>query len=358
MYTLHTSSTNPFGLKASAALGYGGIPCRVRPRTIFDPDVGFESLPDVVLTPVLRKGDWSVCGSMSIVQWVANRSERALRPPEEALEAICWLLAAFADGWMGRWTAYSRWRNREDAEAAGRELGSELFCGAPAAGRLSGRALAGVVSRGLHGAGIRDANRQALRQSRDRTLQALERLLEHSSGYLFGDYPTVADFGIYGQLEQYRRDPIGGERMRMYPAISEWIDGLDRMRLPHPVVSIRHGTTFDLRDLRPLFGEFFGTYWRILVGAYRVHSNRGDRSDASVELLDGTSFECRPTGALVERLGFALEQFDRLVEVEPDLLDSGGLAISDALDVGLERLQSDQTGAALLSRHDGLARRL
>lgn len=358
MYTLHTSSTNPFGSKASAALGYGGIPCRVRPRTIFDPDVGFESLPEVVFAPVLRREGWSLRGSTSIVQWVANRSERALLPSDAALEPVCWLLTVFADGWLGRWVAYSRWLNREEAESAGRELGSELFCGVPAAGRLSGKALAGVVSRNLRGAGIRDANRQALRQGRDRTLQALEHLLEPSSGYLFGDYPTVADFGIYGQLEQYRRSSTGGERMRMYPAITEWLDGLDRMRLPHPVVSIRHGTTFDLHDLRPLFGEFFGTYWRILVGAYRVHGNREARSDANVELLDGTSFACRPTEALVERLGFVLEQFERLVEAEPDLLDSGGLAIGDALDEGLEQLCADQTGAALLRRHGRLARRI
>ena len=59
------------------------------------------------------------------------------------------------------------------------------------------------------------------------TLDAMESMLEHT-GYLFGDRPSLADFGLYGQLCQCALDPSASAIMRSRAARTfQWTQSLD-----------------------------------------------------------------------------------------------------------------------------------
>lgn len=359
-YELYISSLSPYSIKAAATLGYAGIPCRVKHENLVNRYAVLQRLTGQTMVPVLRRDDWAINDSTRIARWAEGQSERALVPEREGMEAVCWLLEEFADEWITRWMVFSRWCNDADARAAAREIGGEMTCGLPVVDRPLGRLASRMIKAQLGRGGARESNRVALEQSRDRILQALEGYFDATDGYLFGGEPTAADFALYGQLEQYRRDPTGEDRMQVYPAISEWLDAVDRMRVPHPVVAIRHGAEMELDKLRPLFGEMFGTYWRVIVAMHRARSEGLSRDDGPVrvELLDGTQFEAAPSRYVAGRVKFVLRQLDRLVAAEPELLGPNGLGIDDAVNRAVERLSGEPSGRELLEDYPSLFERV
>jgi len=356
MYALYISEYSPYSMKASALLGCAGLPCRIEHENLVNRYAVLERLTGETMVPVLRRGDWAINDSTHIARWALGRTERALLPDGEALEAVCWLLEEFADEWVSRWVVHSRWHHPEDERQVARGIGREVTCGVPLVDRPVGALVGNMIQQGLERGGVRGENRPALEQSRDRVLQGLENLFDETDGYLFGAEPTVADFAYYGQLEQYRRDPTGGERMEMYPAITEWLDDVDRMRLPHPVVAQRRGRALELSELKVLFGELFGTYWRVLVAIHRARSRAAPPDEIEVELIDGTRFACRPSGYIASRLEFVLEQLDRLCAADASAVGPEALAIREALAGAVDQLTAYEAGKQLLDGYPDLAR--
>lgn len=356
MYTLYISDYSPYSIKASALLGYAGIPCRIARENLVNRYSVLKRLTGETMVPVLRRGDWAINDSTHIARWSKGRTERSLLPEDDARRAVCWLLEEFADEWVSRWVVHSRWCNSTDKQAVARAIGREATCEIPLVDRPVGALVGGMIQKGLARGGVRDENRAALEQSRDRTLQGLETLFDDADGYLFGAEPTVADFALYGQLEQYRRDPTGRSRMEMYPAIGEWLDDLDRMCLPHPVAPQRQGGHPELAELNVLFGELFGTYWRVLVETHRARARRDPPDDIEVELIDGTRFACRPSRYIASRLDFVLEHLDRLCAAEQVAIGPEALAIGDALSRAVDQLTAYDQGEKLLDGYPDLAR--
>jgi glutathione S-transferase len=355
MYTLYTNSMSPYSSKASALLGYAGIPCREEYQNLVSRFTVLKRLTGKTMVPVLRQGEWAINDSTQIARWAQGESDQSLLPEREALAPICWLLEEFADEWLSRWVVLSRWKHTEDARELRRQIGREVTCGLPGLTTPAGKLTGTMIEKHLARGGVRRENRSALEQSRDRVLQGLENIFESADGYLFGGEPTVADFAFYGQLEQYRRDPTGSERMQLYPAIGEWLDRLDRMRLPHPVVAHRQDAGAGLAELNVLFGEFFGTYWRVLVDCHRARqASGGAEGDIEVELLDGTTFRFYPSGYLAGRLDFVLEQLEAACEHREALFGAGRLEWEEAIGGALDQLAAYREGRARLNAHGNL----
>jgi len=356
-YRLYISSLSPYSIKAAALLGYAGISCRVIREHVVNRYAVLKRLTGKTMVPVLRRGEWAINDSTRIARWADERSERDLTPVRPSYGPICWLLEEFADEWISRWMVFSRWCNERDSRTTSGRIGEELTCGVPVVGRMVGEMASRAIRAQLARGGAREENRRALEQSRDRILQALEAYFEGTEGYLFGGAPTVADFALYGQLEQYRRDPSGGERMEMYPAIGEWLDAVDAMRVPHPVVAMRHGAESDLENLRPLFAEFFGTYWPVIVALHRERHERGAEGDrtVSVELVDGEEFEVTASRYMSGRVEFVVRHLDRLAAHGEQILGPEGLEIGEAVERAVGRLASYGAGAELLEEFEQLA---
>jgi hypothetical protein len=131
------------------------------------------------------------------------------------------------------------------------------------------------------------------------------------------------------------------------------------MCVPHPVVAIRHGAEMELEQLRPLFGEMFGTYWRVIVAMRRAIEEGLEREDGPVrvELLDGTQFEAAPSRYMAGRVTFVLEQLECLAADRPELLGPEVLGIGEAVDRAIERLAAEPSGRKLLGEYPVLSER-
>ena len=353
-YQLYLNTMSPFGAKSSAMVGYAGLSCEQKIQNIVSRFAVIKRLTGKTMIPVLRRGEWAINDSSHIARYVVDRTDKPLLPADAALESICWLLEDFADEWLSLWVLFSRWAH--DADAAGREIGDELTAGVPIVSRAVGRLAAAGIQPLVERAGANEENRQALERSRDRFLQALETLLETSPEFIFERYPTVADFSIYGQLSQFDHDATGHQKMRMYPNVREYLGRIDRMKLPHPSVTVHQGKARAVAELGPLFAEFLGTYWRVLVANHQAYNAPKRPKMAEAELLDGEPFTFRPSGYFVARLEFVLSQLDRAYAQREELFGGKGLEIEHALVQQVACLTDYDAGRELLRRFDHIGR--
>ncbi|MFW5967525.1 MAG: glutathione S-transferase family protein [Persicimonas sp.] len=356
MYRLYVNSMSPYSSKASAAIGYAGLACKPVTQHLISRYATLKRLTGKTMVPVLRRGEWAINDSTRILTYVAEQTERPMLPSDEALEPLCWLLEEFADEWVARWVMWSRWSHTADAEQNAELIGREMTRGMPLVSSWLGRMAASGIEQRVVRSGASQINAEALERSRDRFLQELEHLLEDDPAFLFEAYPTVADFALYGQLIQYRRDPTGADNLRMYPNIGRYLDQIEAMELPSPRAPSDVGGSRPVEDVAPLFAEFLGTYWRLLVENHRAKHGDSPSDDARVELLDGESFEFRPSRYVVQRLVFVLEQLDEAYAAREELFGERGLELEQALVTQVARLTDDQAGRDLLRDYPHIGR--
>ena len=352
-YQLYVNSMSPYSAKASAMLGYAGIDCTETTQTAVNRFATILRLTGDTMVPVLRRGEWAINDSTHIAEWAMERSERPVLPEREELAALCWLLEEFADEWVSKVVMASRWLHAEDRRDVSERIGDELV-GLPGLATLAGKGTARAIRTSLVPAGISATNRSVLERSQGRLLQALESLLEDEPRFLFCDHPTVADFAFYGQLEQFGADPSGARVLRIYPNVREYLDHIDAMTLPHALVRPAEGGRRALSALRGLFAEFLGTYWPVLVTNHEaVHQSRRPER-VSARMLDGEEFEFKPSGYVVGRLSFVLEQIDRAYGRQETLFGQNGLEIEQGIVTQIARLVETPAGRELLEAYPNI----
>ena len=370
-YTIYVSNYSPYSIKALAILGWAGIDVSVKRSNLVTRERVLKKRTGKTMVPMLCRGAWAINDSTRIARFAIERSARPLLPApagagagDEArgLNALCWLLEEFADEWVARWFIHERWHIEENREALAKWVGEELVWGLPVVSEKIGNFAAGTIARQTAKAGASPMNSGALANTRDRTLAALEAILLDGGGYLFGPQPTVADFGLYGPIEQYRRDPAGAGRLSRYPAVCGWLMRMRSAEVPDAspekleigLEEAREGRA--LEQLRPLFEEFGSTYWRVLIENHEVASRAERAERAEVTLGDGVRFSFAPSGYGIKRLEEVLALLDVVYNHSPQLLESlGGLQV--ALREGFLALGRASAGRELLARFPSLPER-
>lgn len=350
-YELFISRASPYSSKIRALLGYTGLSHRVRVQNAVTRYSVIRRLTGDTMVPVLRRGPWAINDSTRIARYAIERSSRPTLPAREG-EALAWIIEDFADEWVTRWMTHSRWRHREDSRRVSEVIGRELTGVVPVGEEIVGRQAARLIRRDLEGWGVRAENDEPLRGSALRCLELLETLLSGDGDYLFGDYPTVADFGLYGPLVQYQSDPTGRQRLESYPEVLAYIRRIDGMADRPPSVVAREVARPETSALQPLFGEFLGTYWSVLVANYRAIEGGSGRREATAELVDGSRFQFRTSRYLVERLEALLELVDATYAGRDRLFGEEGLRMERALIERIAQLCESQAGRRLLRDYD------
>ncbi len=351
-YTLYISAYSPYSIKACALLGWAGVHAEVRPITLWSRQFVLKRMTGKTMVPMLRRHDWALNDSTRIGEFAIERAQRSLLPEESAHHALCWLLEEFADEWVSRWFIWERWHQPDNAEVLAKRVGDELTGPIPFIGARVGEMLSRLLAERTAQAGASGANAEALGRTRDRTLDRLEDLLAGEPDYLFGSTPTVADFGFYGQLEQYRRDPANAERMSTYPLVCGWLERINEMALPSPQLPQKEeqGVWRDVGQLVPLLREFVETYWRVLVANFEAVSREEAPKKVEETLGDGVRFTCAPSGYAVGRLEAVCGHLDALYAHAPEVLAS----VEPGLREGIKRLRRQQAGRQLLKRTPAL----
>ena len=353
-YILYVSDYSPYSYKAAAALGWAGVDVRVRSIDVVTRKAVLERMTGKTMVPMLRRGGWAIHDSTRIVEFADERARGAFVPDEEEAEALCWLLEEFADEWVTRWFVWARWHIEANAEALSERIGLELTRGLPAVGPALGRVASRMIAERVAKGGAHESNAAALGRTRDRTLEVLEALLSQGPANLFGGAPTVADFALYGQLEQFRRDPGNAARMSQYPAVCAWLQRIDVGRPggqgAHLPEAWRGQGPRPLAQLAGLFEEMMRTLWPVLVANHEVVRRDEPARRAEAMLGDGVSFGFVPSRYVASRLGFVLEHLEVLARRESEVL--GGAR--GALEGGLTRLSRYVSGREALAPYPAL----
>ena len=229
MYKLTGALGSPYSMKMRAVLRYRRIPH----LWVHGAD-SREALAKVKapVIPVLEYPDGSFRNDSTplIYDLEARHAERSVVPPDPARAFLAHLIEDFADEWVTKAMFGYRWLEEVDQIQMSRWLAFDALKG----GRLphnqgfAEQFRARQVGR-MAIVGCTRENFPLIETSTRALLGALEAHVVNRH-YLFGTRPSIAEFGMYGQLSQLGVDPTAQTMMRKdYPYSYRWLLHIDDM---------------------------------------------------------------------------------------------------------------------------------
>lgn len=153
---------------------------------------------------------------------------RSIIPDDPGLAFLAHLIEDMADEWVTKMMFIYRWWRPEDQDYCSQWLAWQFYETAPkkevegVAGWLKDRQVGRMPL-----VGNTEITKPVIEESYREILDILERHLE-TARYLFGSRPSIADFGLFGQLCQLSIDPTPQRVMReKAPGVTAWISMLD-----------------------------------------------------------------------------------------------------------------------------------
>lgn len=232
--TIIGNEGSPYSRKMRAVLRYRNIPHRWMvsngPEYVAPPKVPVEVIPVLVW----HADDGAMRESMvdstpQIARLEREYAGRSLRPADPALTLLASLIEDYGDEWCTKFMFHYRWADDPSIAWAREHLIRQINPASEAAAvdkfanwfapRQIGRL--GVV-------GSNEQTRAIIEGGYERLLAVLERFLNQRL-FLFGQRPSAADFGVYGQLTQLCLfDPTSMRMAReRAPRVVAWIERLE-----------------------------------------------------------------------------------------------------------------------------------
>jgi len=227
-YRLYGSNGSPYSVKIRAVLRYRRIPFIWERITSANADV--LKRVKVPVIPVLEFPDGSYANDSTPLIYDLDRrhAERRIVPDDPGQAFLAHLIEDMADEWGTKLMFHYRWHDPVDQEFCSTWLARERLGGA-------GQAAIDAAARQFRDrqvgrmalVGVQAANRPVIAETYERILAALEGHLA-TGEFLFGDRPSLAEFGLYGQLWQLAFDPSPALMMRrLAPKVFAWLHRLD-----------------------------------------------------------------------------------------------------------------------------------
>ena len=229
MYTLNGALGSPYSMKMRALLRYRRIPHMWAHGTDSRDALSKVKAPVI---PVMEYPDGTFHNDSTplIYDLEARHTERSVIPPDPARAFIAHLIEDFADEWVTKAMFGYRWLEEVDQIQISRWLAFDAMKGGGLAAsegyaeqfraRQVGRmAIVGCAAENFP---LIEASTRAL-------LGALEaHVVDHHC--LFGSRPSIAEFGMYGQLSQLGVDPTAQAMIRKdFPYSFRWLLHIDDM---------------------------------------------------------------------------------------------------------------------------------
>jgi glutathione S-transferase len=226
-YTLHVYDISYFSGKMQAYLAYKGIPHRTH-------EITWQELVDrvaprtgLVEVPVVECADGTFLrDSTAMIEWFEQRYREApVLPADPAAAFLCRLLEDYADEGLWRPALYYRWAFAGDSVLYSRRF-TEDFLSYPLtpAAVLRGTVRDRQRRAYVRGEGITADNRADVERHYTDELADLEAVFRRRP-FLFGDRPSLADFGYFASMfRHFGIDPTPSRLMRnTAPAVYEWV---------------------------------------------------------------------------------------------------------------------------------------
>jgi glutathione S-transferase len=229
-YKLYGSIGSPYALKLRSLMRYKRLPFDWMPATLdwIPEDLPhpplcaasnrkLEGLTPRVVPAVYLPADGSIRNESTTIAYLLDEQhpDRVVVPKDPAVAFCTQLLEDMADEWLVKIAFLYRWGNEEDAACKSRIVTGE-FLGGNYSQALLEKAAKHFASRQksrMPLVGATTENAAMIEMSFRRLLKAMNRLSDKTT-FIFGDSPTLADFGFYGQLQSLATDPTSWAVMR------------------------------------------------------------------------------------------------------------------------------------------------
>ena len=287
-FRLYGAELSPYSVKVRSYLRFKGVDFEWLPRTNARQEE-FARYAKPPLIPLLVDAEENVLqDSTPIIETLdAQFAEPAITPDDPALGFVSSLLEDYADEWLNKAMFHYRWTYPEDQQSAAHRIVSMIFDGAEAPEGLEDNVRIRMVGR-LYHVGSSPETAALIEGSFTRLLGLLERLLA-GRPYLFGGRPSLADFGLAGQLAQLNSDPTPGALIRAQaPNVSRWLERMESPKVEGDFLSldaVREDVAALLRD------EVAGAYLVWMEANARAVAD--DAQGVSVEIA-GQAFVQKP----------------------------------------------------------------
>ncbi|MFZ4688241.1 MAG: glutathione S-transferase family protein [Polymorphobacter sp.] len=229
-YTLYGALGSPYSMKLRAVLRYRRIPhVWAHGAGALAATAGKVRAPVI---PILEYPDGSFANDSTplIYDLEVRHAARGIVPPDPARAFLGHLIEDFADEWLTKAMFGYRWLREVDQVQMSRWLAFDQMKGGgitqsqAAAEMFRGRQVGrmGIV-------GCTEANFPLIEASTRAVMAALERHVTDRH-CLFGTRPSLAEFGLYGQISQLGVDPTPEAMLRRdYPYALRWLLHVDDM---------------------------------------------------------------------------------------------------------------------------------
>jgi glutathione S-transferase len=175
-------------------------------------------------------GSWHNDSTPLIYSLEAADSARSIVPEDSGQAFLAHLIEDFADEWLTKAMFGWRWLAQADQEQMSRWLAFDAFKGSGLDRSLGHAAMFRDRQVGRMAiVGCTAENFPLIERSARDVLAALEGLVVDRH-CLFGTRPSLAEFGLFGQISQFGVDPTPQAIMRAdYPYTYRWLEHVDDM---------------------------------------------------------------------------------------------------------------------------------
>ncbi len=287
-FRLYGAELSPYSIKVRSYLRYKGLEFEWLPRTHARQEE-FARYAQLPLIPVLVDAEESALqDSTQIIEQIeAQFAEPSIVPEEPSLAFLSALIEDYADEWLNKAMFHYRWSYPDDQESAAKRITDMIFEGAEKPAGIEEGVRTRMIGR-LHHVGSSPETAPVIEGSFTRLLGLLNRVLA-SRAYMFGGRPSLADFGLAGQLAQLLSDPTPGALMKAQaPNVVRWIDRMENPQPEGAFVSFA-AVRDDVAEL--LRAEVAGAYLTWMAANARAVAD--DASGVAVE-IGGTMFTQKP----------------------------------------------------------------
>lgn len=275
------------------------------PTFYFETDDGMEAVVDS--TPIIRRLEADVLG-------------RSVIPHDPALAFIDYLLEDYADEWLTKAMFHYRWQYPADIELAGEILPRwrDLTASAEEIASRSQFVRDRQISR-LYVVGSNEATRPVIEASYRRLLGLLDAHIGNGP-FLFGQRPSAADFGLYGQLTQLATfDPTPSQLTAdVAPRVLAWVQTVDDLSGLEPADNDWIARDEIPETLSGLLAEAGKTYVPVLLANAKAVDAGTEQVRAEVE---GQAWVQQPFPYQAKCLQWVRQEYARLDSADRAVVD-------------------------------------
>ena len=230
MYTINGALGSPYSLKMRALMRYRRIPHIWQHGAATHGLAAAKVKAPVIPVVEYPDGTFHNDSTPLLYDLEARHADRSIIPPDPARAFLAHLLEDFADEWLTKAMFGYRWLREVDQIQMSRWLAFDAMKGG---GLDKSQAYADQFRARQVGrmaiVGCTEENFPLIEASTRAVLAALEAHVVNRHCF-FGTRPSMAEFGIYGQLSQLGVDPTPEAMMRTdYPYSFRWLLHIDDM---------------------------------------------------------------------------------------------------------------------------------